>query len=196
MYSLRTLGVIVAVFMAKHITVADENKDKSPQPKSVPLSELYVTFKQEGVALMLPRPRVEGDLSLKDLATKSGTSNIFLVRGADVATALLSAEMAFRGSSADRPLRGNPPTKEKPIWAVAQLGVRGSSPPAFEVKAVKRDGMRVRVSFEEKQSRSLDERPYLVWAPLGELEPGDYTLELYNVVRERVVLMRLVEVER
>jgi hypothetical protein len=117
------------------------------------------------------------------------------VRGADVATALLSAEMAFRGSSADRPLRGNPPTKEKLIWAVAQLGVRGSSPPAFEVKAVERDGKRVRVSFEEKRSRSLDERPYLVWAPLGELEPGENTFELYNVVRDRVVLMRLVEVQ-
>jgi hypothetical protein len=195
MGTLRTLGVSIALLMTGQFNVADEKKDKGPPTKSIPLSELYVTFKQEGVTLMLPRPRVEGDLSLKDRVAKNGTSNIFLVRGADVGTALLSAEMAYRGSSADRPLRGNPPTKDKPIWVVAHLGVRGSSPPAFEVKAVERDGKRVRVSFEEKRSRSLDERPYLVWAPLGELEPGDYTLELYNVSRERVVLMRLVEVE-
>ena len=175
--------------------VGQESKERPAPVVTVPLEKAYATFKQEDLNRIDPRPSREGEKSVREMAAAVGPSNIFLVHGADIASAVRSTESAFRGMGADRPLRGNPPTKDKEIWVVAHLGVKGSSPPAFELQRVEFSGHRIRVSFTHKESSSLDTRAYLVWIPLGELKHGEYALELFDTNRKTVMLARVVRVE-
>ena len=72
--------------------------------------------------------------------------------------------------------------------------VSGSDPEAWVVKGVERSGNKVRVSFFKRLARTKDLQPYFAWVPLGTLEGGTYTLELFEAGDQEVKLARTVSV--
>jgi len=74
----------------------------------------------------------------------------------------------------------------------AYLGSDGSTPPAYRVETIEVNGKTIRVAYERDESpaRSADLLAYLVWVPVGRLEAGVYTLELFDVVAGNVTTSR------
>jgi hypothetical protein len=128
-------------------------------------------------------------------AYHTGASNVFLVRGDDIGAAISATwEVCVCRRGAERPSAPYEKGAHKPLWLVAYLGTAGSEPPYWEVRSVERKGRTVRLSFapSEDGGRTNDEHQYFYWAPLGELEAGAYTLELYDEQEKAVVLTRRV----
>lgn len=125
----------------------------------------------------------------------NGASNAFLVHGKDITGAIeATASVLLGGQSAERPgvnARGQMPPS---LWLVAYLGSSGSSPPEWTVRSVERRGNSFRVSYSTRQAETDDGRHYFVWVPVGELKPGTYSLELFDVGRKEVMLLRRVVV--
>ena len=68
----------------------------------------------------------------------------------------------------------------------------------FIVKSAEKKGRAFRVAYEFDQSEvSLKARhQHFAWVPLGRLQPGVYTLELFDAKAMEVTLMRRVTVEK
>ena len=77
----------------------------------------------------------------------------------------------------------------------AFLGVSGSGP-AWLVKSVEVSGKKIRLVYEWVGTKANDSHPYFVWIPLEKLQPGAYTLELFDQRRNHVALFRTVTVTR
>ena len=128
-------------------------------------------------------------------AYHTGAANVFLVRGDDIGAAISATwEVCVCRRGADRPSAPYEKGEHKPLWLVAYLGTAGSEPPHWEVRSVERKGRTARLTFalSETGSETNDEEQYFYWAPLGELEAGAYTLELYDEQEKAVVLTRRV----
>jgi hypothetical protein len=127
----------------------------------------------------------------------TGASNVFLVHGDDIAAAISATwEVCVCRRGAERPSAPYEKGEHKPLWLVAYLGTAGSAPPHWKVRSVVRKDRTVRFSFalSETGSETNDEEQYFYWAPLGELERGACTLELYDELVQEVVLTRRVVV--
>src|SRR5262245_5723470 len=102
--------------------------EKSPEPKekveTIPLKSMFVTFKQKGVTEVdnAGNKALVHDFSVIMEKMRSGASNVFLVRGKDIATAGAVARQVLAGAgSADIPesVEETPPNS---YWLVAYLG--------------------------------------------------------------------------
>jgi hypothetical protein len=122
-----------------------------------------------------------------------GPSNVVIVRGKDFTEALTATRLAFLGGrSADQPVDPEVEPKSAELWLVAFLGAAGSEPPARLVQSVERRGKSVRVTYRKRLSETKTSLPYFLWVPLGKLESGAYTLELFDADRQEVTLLRRV----
>jgi hypothetical protein len=127
-----------------------------------------------------------------------GASNVFLARGDDIGAAISATwEVCVCRRGAERPSAPYEKGEHKSLWLVAYLGTAGSEPPHWEVRSVERKGRTVRLAFapSETGSETNDEEQYFYWAPLGKLEPGACTLELYDEQEKAVVLTRRVVID-
>jgi hypothetical protein len=63
-------------------------------------------------------------------------------------------------------------------------------PPAFRVLSVEINGTKIRVNYESitRELSTGDEHPYLLWAPLGKLAAGEYTLELFDTATKKLTV--------
>jgi hypothetical protein len=160
--------------------------------RKIPLESIFTTSKQEG--LLEPpdlEPFYRGTCIL-------GASNIFLVRAGSIKQALEGTRrvLAGGGSATRVPSSSQIEFHPSAVWLVAYFGVTGSNPKAWLVVSVELHDKTIRVNFSEpvRQFRTEDTLSYTAWAPLGELRPGTYTLELFDVGKKEVVLMRRAEV--
>jgi hypothetical protein len=131
-------------------------------------------------------------------AYHTGAANVFLVRGDDIGAAISATwEVCVCRRRAERPSAPYEKGEHKSLWLVAFLGIAGSEPPHWEVRSVERKGRTVRLAFapSETGSETNDEEQYFYWAPLGKLDPGACTLELYDEQEKAVVLTRRVVVD-
>jgi hypothetical protein len=155
----------------------------------IPLDTVYSTFNQEGLKSL---PEVETDGLFQVLgAVRESPQQIVLCIGTDAASAVKGSELSFAmPEEAIPPVTGT--TSEKTLWLAAYLGCDGSLPPAFRVSSIEVNGKTIRVMYERDASpvRSADLRSYLIWVPLGRLEEGVYTLELFDAAAERVTRSR------
>lgn len=188
--------IFVVLFSPK--LVGDEGT-KSAAPKVIPLKSIYSTSRQEGLISVDQRT---ADQSLREevqrlhkRALGMGASNVFLARGNDIRSAASATQLAF---SSIEPV--NEPVgqelKSDTLWLVAYLGVAGSNPPNWEIKSAEVDINRVRLVYTEEGSVDADAYAYFIWVPLGKLDPGTYTLELFDENQREVVLSRRVKVSR
>ncbi len=127
---------------------------------------------------------------------RSGPSNGFLVRGKDIRQAIRATFLSLDGVRAVDLSVGPEEDLPQPseLWMVAYLGTAGSDPLAWRVQSVERTGKRIRVAYVKQKPKSKDLYPYFVWVPLGELESGTYSLELFNLGENQAELLRRVTV--
>jgi hypothetical protein len=165
--------------------------------KAVPLGSVHSTSRQKGLKLI---DQGKGDEAfpnqmrvLFERSIRMGASNVFLARGDDLKAAVKATWEVFRyGRSASGPVSADRRSRSERYWLVAYLGVDGSVPPAWLVKSVKVSGRTIRLAFTKRGDATGVLHPYFVWAPLGKLGPGTYTLELFDEESKQVTLSRRV----
>jgi hypothetical protein len=154
--------------------------------KTIPLETGYTTSDQKA----LKHVRRQGGDDLNEIFRKAqgmGASNVFLVRGEDIADAVFHTRSVFVGyRSANVPVG---PVETKQFWLVAYFGLAGSGE-AWVVKSIEQKGKTIRLTYEVGQTEAGDTHQYFAWVPLGNLEPGRYTLELSDAQNNEVNLMR------
>jgi hypothetical protein len=157
--------------------------------KKIPLSSVYTTTGQKDTR--------DAVVELREVSEPfgefSGLPVIFLVNGKDFLAAVKVSRpfLEFRGDGK----KPDPKAESKATglnWVGACMGSEGSLPPAFRVLAVEIEGKKIRVTYESIKNdlSSGDEHPYLLWAPLGKLSAGEYTLELYDATVKKVTASR------
>lgn len=190
-----TIGLLAVFAIGKPSGLnGDEMK---VEPKKVPLGSIYSTSRQKGLKLI---DQGVGDKTfpneMRELYQQSirmGASNVFLARGDDIAAAVKATwEVFTHGQPVSEAVSADRRSKSKQYWLVAYLGVSGSDPPAWLVKAVEVSGQNIQVAFTNPGSGAKDEHPFFVWAPLGRLKDGAFTLEMFDEEKKQVTLSRRV----
>jgi hypothetical protein len=177
-------GVAILLFGICLGAFAGENKQ-------IPLGSIYTTTGQKDTKdaaaelKNVPQPHYSG------LVT--GAPVIFLVNGKDFGAAYQGSRRSFQVEGDPKAAAPKAVSKAGELnWVGAFLGSDGSSPPAYRVLSVAIQGRKVRVTYEtiKRVISTGDEHPYLLWAPLGKLSPGEYTLELYEATTQKVTASR------
>jgi hypothetical protein len=170
------------------------------ETRKIPLESIYSTTGQKSLKPVKGHHSepYSNDLSQIRSGLRSGASNIFLVRGNNITQAIAATRRLFvGGGAADVPVLEGVGLEEGPLWLVTYFGSAGSKPSAWQVEPVEQKGKTIRVPFWKpgRLGSTSDIHAYLVWIPLGELEEGAYTLELFDINQREVILMRRVLVE-
>jgi hypothetical protein len=149
----------------------------------LPLNSAYVCFTQEELKA-LDASVDDNDLLQATGVVQGGSRQIVLCVGHDIAAAVKASATNFAVSDQPVPIATGAPGDT--LWLAAYLGSDGSTPPAFRVRAVNVANKTIRLSYEriEAAERSCDYHAYMVWVPVGRVEAGDYTLELFDLVGE------------
>ena len=164
--------------------------------RAIPLDTAYATFNQEGMKSL---DNVSNTEALWEIfnQVQEGLQRIVFCDGKDIAAAVKSAGMSFTMSAMSSSMEGQPVPAitidpEDTVWLAAFLGSDGSVPPAFIVRSINVKGRTIRVSYDRDNSsgRSCDLRSYMVWAPVGRVEAGEFTLELFDVTAGEVTLIK------
>lgn len=165
--------------------------------EEIPLSEVISTSRQtelQSVAEALSE--LEGTTDLEPFRRfRNGASNLFLVDAKKFDEALLATRDLILGSrGAGFPVRHRKASGE--YWIVAYLGAGPSNPCWWVVDACVVESQTVRISYHSAapSAGTKDLHQYWYWASLGKLQPGAYTLELYDTKEECEALTRRVVV--
>ncbi len=133
-----------------------------------------------------------------DMTKGNAASNVFLVDAPNDVSAMAVSSTVFAGyRSAEYPAvlnKPNPPRGNH--WLVVFVGVAGSSPVSWIVDNVTVNDGKIRFGYHRNPigASSLDIHYYYYWVPLGKLDDGIYSLELYDTKLKAVTLMRRVEI--
>jgi hypothetical protein len=121
---------------------------------------------------------------------QGGPQRIVLCDGIDVGAAVKSSALNF--SMPESPVPFVATGKNDAVWVAAFLGSDGSIPPAYVVRSISVTDRIVRVAYERDDSsgRTCDLSAYMIWAPLGRMDAGMYTLELFDVAAGTVTVTR------
>ena len=159
------------------------------EARAIPLNTIYATFNQEGLKSADEAMDSEG-LAETLNALREAPPRVVLCVGS-VITAAVKASAASYAMS-EEPIPAVTGAMNDRLWLTAYLGSDGSTPPAYRIRAIEVKGKTIRVAYErdESSARSSDLRAYLVWAPMGPGKAGLYTLELFDVLADRVTLAR------
>jgi hypothetical protein len=176
------LAGVVVVLLGFGFCAADEDA-------KIPLGSVYTTTGQQdtkdaGIELR-NAPQPFGEFS--------GLPVVFLVNGKDFLAAVKASRPFLElGVNGKAPAPKAESKSSGTIWVGACLGSDGSVPPAYRLHAVEIKGKKIRVTyaFIEREISTGDEHPYLLWAPLGKLPAGEYTLELYDTTTKKVTVTR------
>ncbi len=173
---------------------------RTEEMRLIPLESAYSTNGQEGLQPVLRRLDEPCGKALDQMYQGSygmGTSNLLLVRGEDITAAVKATRWAFLGGrSADMPVDPEDGSMGGSLWVVVYFGTAGSGPPAWLVHGIEVKGRTVRVTFSKpnRPVSTADVHQYFLWAPLGHVEPGAFTLELYDAEKTDVALLRHVTI--
>jgi len=180
---------------------------KEQKPTAIPLDSMYATMWQKPMHHVVAAYKLYPDgkkvpsypysFHLNEIRQwPLGASNVCLVCGKDITEAIQSTLVAL-ACGADTSVYHDPNSKCKKLWIVANLGVASSVPTKWVVNSVTIHKQTIRVNYTEPEESgrmpsTCDLRQYLLWAPLGELPAGTYTLELYDAEQRRVTVLRSV----
>jgi hypothetical protein len=168
------------------------------------LPEFYATFEQLGAKELSAAFDVDAagkkmyrepygyDLDCIKAEHRSGASNVFLVTGKDLAEAVNATRMMLTGGREAE--RVKVPHNGK-LWAVAYLGVSGSSPAAWKIQGVEMSKGEVTLRVARGQAKTKDLRQYFVIIPLEKAEAGQHVLSLQDAATGKTTLSRTVTVE-
>ncbi len=175
--------------------------------REIPLAEVFSTVRQEGLQYVGSGRRiVDGKMVAQDYATamdsltrdRGGASNSFIVDASTIGDAIKATQRVLAGyRSADKPVPSfNVETGS--YWLAVYLGCGQSEPRRWIVESVTVSGSTIRLAYRQPQAKgqTTDIVHYYYWVPIGAVDDGAYTLELYDTDLKAVTLMRRVEVKR
>jgi hypothetical protein len=198
-------GAMLAVVLAAGIISSQPPAGKSEEPtKTIPLESCYATPEVSGCTHVKRGGGEAYSFDLEELirGNNTGASNAALVHGKDIADAVKATRRVFASSagagSSVSPDSNDADTRALPLWMVAYFGMRPSRPGFGNVHAAEIRGRTVRVTFSRAHAnkKSLDIRQYYFWAPLGKADAKSYALELFDAMRNEVMLLRRVVVAK
>lgn len=180
--------------------------DGAPVPKERPdrevrLETIYTTADQNNLRWIRARDgSPEAEAAIRKALSRSLVSNLFLVRGEDVAAALRGTRACLAwDAGAEKPADREARWKSKKWWLFVYLGQGPSVPPEWTIEGVAVYGRRVVVHYRQVdpfELRTKDNCQHAYWVPLGELKAGEwYTLELLDEASKEVTLLRREKVE-
>ena len=200
--------VVVGVLLCQLNAPANSKADGPDASRAVPLKSMVTTgpqkeMQQAANVFQLDNGKRDNKAYYNNIGevmkgTRSGASNAFLVDATTVRDAIKASTRIILGSRAAR--TPAPVDKPEPVrgshWLVAYLGTGPSSPTWWTVEGVTVDGKTIRMTYRESSptDTTRDAELYYYWAPLGQLAPGVYDLVLFDAGRNRISLMRKVEV--
>lgn len=184
------------------------------KPHEIPLGSLYTTSSQKGMKKLVwgkaisPDGRkwqhvndYSGDMEQLYLKMRPGIPEVWLVPGDNISEAVKSSRWVLVGGpapkAATKPKMGQPVAAKKKFWALFYLGMSHSGPPAWLVDSVTVENQTVtlRYSTPEWKTNTCDLCHYFVWAPVGELTPGVYSVQLFDVTQGHLSVLRGFKVE-
>jgi hypothetical protein len=171
----------------------------------IPLSDVTSTLRYEGMKYIGSGRRSDGtktvvedyaDAMSRLLASTGGASNVILVDANSINDAVKATARVLAGvRSADKPaISWN--TVSGKHWLLVYLGCGHSNPHKWVVESILIKGNVIRFRYRKPRSsfETADIQHYYYWVPIGKLENGVYTLELYDSGLKSVTLMRRVEI--
>lgn len=189
----RLIAVVVVFSVLGLILAAQLGAFQTGETRIVPLTTVYATFNQEGLKSADDATNNEDSAEILS-AIREATPRIVLCVGPDVVAAVKSSTPTF--SLPEESVLDMAGSASETMWVAAYLGTDGSLPPAYRIQAVEVRDKTVRIAYKRNESpeRSCDLRPYMVWAPIGPVEAGSYTLELFDMASDSVTTTRLCHV--
>lgn len=185
----RFTAVIVIFAAAGFVLAAQLGAFQGQEPRAVPLDTAFATFHQDGFKGL---DATVDNNHLRPMLDEiqGGPQRIVLCLGQDISGAVKNARVSF--SLPEQPVADIGTGIDDMVWVAAFLGSDGSVPPAFKVRAIEVTGNTIRVSYErdESSARTCDLLAYLIWAPVGRMEAGIYTLELFDAAAGNVTVTR------
>lgn len=175
--------------------------------RDIPLTETFSAVHQEGIQYMSSGRRIVDNKTEEEDYTvawdvlsrdRTGASNAFLVTAETIGDVIKATQLLFDGlRAADKPVSSYG-VNSKSHWLAVYLGSGSSSPSKWKVERVTVDGTTIRLIYRHPQNTGGTEDivRYYYWVPLGPLDDGAYTVELYDADLKAVTLMRRVEVKR
>jgi len=157
--------------------------------REIPFDTVYSYNGQKGMKWIVPEEKEYGEsLPLP------GASNVFFVTGDEIKDAVIQTLMVLNhGYGVDDVALSR--QRSNQFWLVAYLGT--ANIPSFTVKSIEIEKKTIRVRFSPPP-QNVGSLPSITlswyWAPLGTLNPGTYTLELWNEDRREISLMRKVTI--
>ena len=186
----RFIAVVIVLSVLGLVLAAQLGAFQTGEPRIVPLTTVYATFNQEGLKSADEATGNEASAEiLSDI--RETTPRIVLCVGPDVIAAVKSSTPTF--SLPEESVLAMVGSPGNTMWVAAYLGTDGSLPSAYRIQAVEVRDKTIRIAYERVESpqRSCDLRAYLVWAPIGPVETGNYTLELFDMASDNVTATRL-----
>lgn len=205
---IQKFGVCILLLTGSSAFAEESQNTKSPDGRMIPLSDVVTTSPQKGMSQpdTFIKTRLSPDAArsatgyLRQITKPaSGASNIFLVDAEDfggVLNATASVVLGSRTASTPAPVN-KPKASHGFYWLVCYLGVGPSSPSWWMVEGISVSEKKFTLKFRDSSRDSganRDANPYYYWVPVGDLEPGNYKLELFDTGRQQISLMRSVEV--
>jgi hypothetical protein len=169
---------------------------REAEVRTVPLEKCFASFVSGRIQFL--SPDFSPELIRIARESRSGASNVFLVRGRDIREAIRTTrDVLFGARAVDGPVINSQRPAEASVWLVAYLGV-GSSTPLWEVSAVSMNERTVRLVCPRLTPAVItsDIHVYCVWIPLGTLPEASYLLELYDDADGKPLLVRRVQVTK
>ena len=185
----RLTTILALLVTGAMLVAAHQSKFESEQGRRVPLNSVYATFTQE--PLMAVEDAVDQVVVTSVLfGDRDGEPKVALCLGADIASAVQSSANSFLLPENQVPVAM--PDSKDALWVAAYLGTDGSLPAAYQIQSITIKDQTIRVTYrrDDSQGRSCDLRDYMIWAPLGRVEPGPYAMELFEATSERVTARR------
>ena len=197
-------GVALGLFGVPHAMAGDSRDEKKSEQRTIPLSEILTTSPQKGLqhlrdAWQRKNNEQGAEVFLRQLHDVSnGSSNAFLVDATNMADALSASFSILAGSrSADTPAPVNTSNpKRGSHWLVAYLGTGPSNPTWWVIEGVAVGNGKVVLSYRKSKPAPAtdDVHRYYYWIPLGKLDAGTYEVQLFDVERGAITLMRRIDV--
>lgn len=181
-------------------------KDEPPKTLDIPLQAICTTTGQKELKHLSDgfQPQKDGSkkfrepygLVLLELRSefRASSTNVLLAQAADITSAVRAThDVLLNGRSADNAVRGDAKsTSQRGHWLVAYLREGGSGTYRV-VTSCSRRGGHIRLAYKDEQSGTgLIIVEQYFWAPLGDLEPGAYVLELFDAGCDQLELSRRV----
>ena len=178
------LGIVCLTLVMPFCGDTRARSARMPDVKKIRLDLGFTTSGQKGLNYAFSIREEKSRDILRQLvqdAKRNGASNVFLVAGDQIENVLsATSEVMCRGLGTDNVLLVNDqPGKAARYWLVAFFGVH-SGDSGWRVKSIERQDKKIRIRFSFSGGLNLDRQAYFFWIPLDELDPGRYSLELYD----------------